>query len=176
MHRRNLCQSPRRTRRKVHQGPRRDVASTTLVQIIIRRCFTKSWTRLDDKVRFINPINALDSFLSFGLMKPCWVFVVASRSALQSAGMPSKNSSSSLSSSKDSNVHNNEAWSIPGFSLRANSSAVSRILCEKEAGLAPRLREKKLVGSSRGNFSKSLKRRRRMPVRQEETNAKSGVE
>src|SRR5260221_9230465 len=99
----NFCQSPRRTRRKIHQGPRRDVTSTTFVQILIRRRFTDSEIRSDDTVRFIKSINALEKVLSCRLIKLSWA--VGSAFEPQRPGMPSKNCSNSLSSVKESNVH-----------------------------------------------------------------------
>src|SRR6267154_5457265 len=104
-HRRNLCQSSRRTRRKNRQSPKRCVVRMTLVQIVIRFCFTDSETRLDDKVRFINSANSFAKILAFGLMKSRKAFGTALE--LQRPIRPSKNSCSSPSSSKDLNVHNN---------------------------------------------------------------------
>ena len=108
IHSRNLDHSPRRTQRKIHQGPRREVELTTLVQIIIRRCFTNSTTRLDVRVRFINPINAPESFFLFGRIKPCCRSNFLPVPESQRRGRASKNFSRSLSSSNESNVHINE--------------------------------------------------------------------
>ncbi len=104
-HRRNLCQSSRRTPRKNRQSPIRCVVPMTLVQIAIQFCFTDSETTLEDKVRFINSINSSANIFACGLMKSRNAFGTAFE--LQRPRRPSKNSWRSPSSSKDLNVHHN---------------------------------------------------------------------
>src|SRR6267154_3027301 len=119
MHPRNSCQSSKRTRRKIHQGSRREAEIMALVQMIIRRCFRKSETRLDDRVRFINPANEYASVYRFGSMNPCRTFNFLPISESQRRGRPSKNFSISESKSNDWNVHSNDLWSISGFNSKA---------------------------------------------------------
>ncbi|KAI0271109.1 hypothetical protein BGY98DRAFT_1007382 [Russula aff. rugulosa BPL654] len=67
MHPTSPSQSPKRTRRKICERSRREVdfESMALVKIVIRRCFTNSLTRLDDRVRSISPIKAFVRFALF---------------------------------------------------------------------------------------------------------------
>ena len=152
-HRRNPCQSPRRTRLKNRQSPKRCIVSMSSMQTVIRLCFTDSETRLDDNVRSMNFINPSSNICANGLMKSRRAFGIASE--LQRPIRPSKNSWSSPSPSKEWNIDKSTRESMLGCSFNAWCSAVSRILRVKK--WAGRIAEPRL----QRNF-KSL--RKRCPV------------